>query len=688
MTSSFAGRTLLAAFVLSACTSGSAVSQSGCASDAGCQQHPRQCDTASDCCPGQICNATGHYCVDKYDSCTQDGDCRITGQVCEEIGVFAKGLGCTWNKPDTGGNCPSGTSPFNGYCVGAAPCNGGCAVGNVCVTATNKCSPAPAPAQSSCARSCPAGQMLVLQDPTNIFDNCTGSTEACLCTSLPPLQARDVARHSSMTANGQNLYVSAYDGEHGDLVMHTFDRSDLSKPVKSEWLDGVPVSGQVGGDPKGPRGGIITNGPNVGQYTSIASSAAGDVYISYYDVDNGDLKFIARYGGVWTAPMTVDGSTPVGPAPSNGDLGLYSSIALDNTGAPAIAYFRRASYDAGSASETGLVTGLVYAVAKKAQPRSAADWQVVGDVDSANRPRVPCNNSCASGQVCVIDSAQPTGDRCGIQSTACTPACTGRQVCTTYSDNPTATCRVSEADIGLSDLPFGTGLTPSLAFMDGHPVIAYYQNLASQDAQGNVTFHRALKAAMGSGTGTTPTFATPITIDGDSPTLGSPDTGRWPSLAIAPATTAGGRIAIGFADLTHRQLLLYQSNTLDSHAAHVASGAAGDIHVIDSGKPAAGAPFHPQSFPGVQVAVQFTPSGQIALAYQDAQPVDLIFARYDPNAKAVASGPTTMRGAGPSGFWPRLQIVSGTAYVSSATIKAQSANLANNKLYIDTAAAP
>ena len=79
-----------------------------------------------------------------------------------------------------------------------------------------------------------------------------------------------------MAANGQNLFVSAYDGEHGDLVVHTFDKADLTKPQKTQWLDGVPATGHIGGDVNGPRGGITDPGPNVGQYTSIAASPTGN----------------------------------------------------------------------------------------------------------------------------------------------------------------------------------------------------------------------------------------------------------------------------------------------------------------------------------------------------------------------------------------------------------------------------
>lgn len=711
MVSTLVRRGLVAALFLSAsiagCKCGSKVNPTSCADDSECQAQnggntryfcdktkappecalqPKVCDTAADCCPAQVCNAQGHYCYDKYTPCTVDGSCPASGQVCQTIGVFVKDKGCTFNKCGTGNSCGAGTTCFNKYCVGEPPCNGGCTGGKVCITATNLCSPPPADA--SCHQTCGSGQVLVLADPDNIFDLCNPSTEACTCAALPPLQTPDVVRYSSLVVSGNTVYVSAYDGKYGDLVLHTYDKGTLDKPQKSQWIDGVPLTGHVGGDTNGPRGGITDPGPNVGQYTSLAASPSGDLYIAYYDVDNGDLKFAARYGGPlapWTV-MTVDGSTPVGSAPTNGDVGMYASIALTSGGVPAIAYFRRGSYDAAAGAETGDSTALIYAIATKAQPLVRGDWQIVGDVETLKRPPPPCNNACTTGQVCIDDANAAGGQRCAVAATSpclhsdgTPPGCTGNTVCVKDTDAAaTPVCRTTEAAAVLAELPPGTGLMPSLAFMDDHPVIAWYDSV-----------NKALKAVQGSGTGATPSFGPVVVIDGDADTVpvsSRRDTGRFPSLAVSRADAAGGRIAIAWGDRTNQQLLIYQSSTLTSRAAHAGAGQAGVIHTVDNGLPAAGAPWHPQSFPGAQTSIAFTQSGTIALAYQDATPVNLVLSIYDPAAQKATSR-TVVRNTGSSGFYPHIALDNGLAYISSATIKAATAQVSNNQLFVDATAA-
>ena len=78
----------------------------------------------------------------------------------------------------------------------------------------------------------------------------------------------------------------------------------------------------------------LIDGPgNVGRYSSIASGASGPM-VSYYDADNGDLKFATctafcdRAGATWTT-TTVDRA---------GDVGLHTSLG-SVAGNPAIAYY-------------------------------------------------------------------------------------------------------------------------------------------------------------------------------------------------------------------------------------------------------------------------------------------------------------------------------------------------------------
>ncbi|MBI5543335.1 MAG: hypothetical protein HY901_05565 [Deltaproteobacteria bacterium] len=499
-----------------------------------CVRSIRKCANESECCPGQICTADGR-CVDKFDECTTASDCGETpDHICEEWmdPVLGASQRCTFARCDPSGGCPEGQACFASFCVIRPPCGGSCPAGTACVPQAaggGRCHPF----GQRCDLQPKEGHLVVFTQPDNVFDVCKLSDEACEYAALPPLTSSDLGRYPSVAISKDRAEVAMYDGTFGDLVVSDYDLSGVK--LKSVWVDGVPASGTVLGGPEGPRGGIVDPGEDVGKHTSIVAREDGTLFVSYYDQSHGDLRFATRSsGGAWSS-YAIDGAAA--------DLGLYSSLALDSEGKPAVAYFQRAGSEDPSVScpfdpgaSKALITGVKLARARVAAPASASDW-VVEMVDCAARPPPPCLGCSAAGKVCVVDVAAPSGTVCQDSSSDCAPSCPTGQVCARGN-----LCVQQGSSIELAGIPPGKGLFPSLAFKGTAPVLAYYDRtrgnlMAAQQTGG--TWERML-------------------LDGEDDTGDTGHVGSFPSLAVDSA----GTLLIAYHDLTRRGLRYYSGATL------------------------------------------------------------------------------------------------------------------------------
>jgi MYXO-CTERM domain-containing protein len=205
---------------------------------------------------------------------------------------------------------------------------------------------------SDCAQKCPAGQV--------------GTCDASgMCKCLDDIPLGFIGAWSDVAvSSGGDAWISAYNSGHGDLMVARHMGTGRVADTAWEFADGVPP-GPVVNAASTVRGGIREPGDDVGLYTSIAVTQAGDPVVAHYDRTNQSLRLSARRGGVWTS-STVDAGAPDGD-----DVGRYASLTLDAMGRPGIAYLAIVKDGRGSRSEVR------FAQAKTATPAAASDWTQV-----------------------------------------------------------------------------------------------------------------------------------------------------------------------------------------------------------------------------------------------------------------------------------------------------------------------
>lgn len=611
-----------------------------------CVFQDRACTTEADCCPGQTCPADRKKCFDKYLSCTTDKDCGDKGdRFCEVYtDTYGSSSRCRFRPCGALGECPEGQACFQGECMADLPCGGSCEAGKACVPSIDRCqdyaSPSdPKRAQAACPVSCMPGFIGTFQDPRNLWDSCNLAAVKCVCAELPGLVSGDLARFSAIAAQpGQALFVSAYDGQYGDLVVVKYGLD--GKKQATEYVDGVP-SGNPKYGPSGARGGVEEPGPDVGRYTDVAV-ANGRVYVSYYDVTNGDLKVAVRGADATWTKHRVDGTAA--------NLGLYTSIAIDSDGFPGVSYFQLGGEAAFNVNDcpaprpsapVKLITALKFARATTQTPTSDADW-VVKTVACLDRPAPVCDGCTSGGTTVCADPGSPATPGCFAPATGCPAACDpSNEVCVNVAG--TNKCAKKFTPPELVEIPVGVGLFSSLTFDGKDAIIAYMKRNAPAMAGGAPDGD-----LYGVRVNAQNTPGAPVLLDGNG------DTGFFPDVKLEPATKS---IAIGYHDFTSKAFRFYFSPQLQAGVT---------TEVIDTGVDMT-APGN-QSWVGTDSAIVFGPNaGQVWAVYQDATKGDLKLARRTTTWQ-VQQSPAA---EGAVGFFADGVFTDGKVYASHARLKAR-----------------
>ncbi|MDX2090117.1 MAG: hypothetical protein SFX73_19825 [Kofleriaceae bacterium] len=397
----------------------------------------------------------------------------------------------------------------------------------------------------------------------------------CLAGDIPN---GGLGRFNSIAADDTRVVVATYDTGLGDLVV-----GDANDPAAISYVvvDGVPDVTPTH-EPSSYRGGIGEAGPNVGAWTSIKLSE-GLAKVSYQDREARALKYAYETKrGQWKS-MVVD--------PGSGeDVGQHTSLAIDGSGRPVIAYIA-VGIDDGTGHR---ITELRLARGNVKNPEKDTDWTQLVIAKAAGT----CAGLCGSGEACIAGAAATDPETCTALGSGCT-GCGDDEVCISGA------CTAEIAAPTTLTLASGTGLFVSLVTLtDGRLAAAYYDR--SRHA-----LVISVETAADSNTFTETVL--------DQPAHG--DRGMWASAVVDGANT----VHIAYQDAVGDQLMYTTWN-----------GAAGTPEVVDDGQ-------RPNDRPhnvGAAASIYLS-NGSPTIAYHDGLTADVYIATKSGSwtTSAFASGP-------------------------------------------------
>ncbi len=343
-------------------------------------------------------------------------------------------------------------------------------------------------------------------------NNPTGTDD----TQKPPVEVKkpktefapndEVGRYQSVAVTGNKLYISAYNSTFGDLAF-----TEMATPSnQSSWqpVDGLPTGDPDTMDPSAYRSGYADAADDVGRFTSMQLDQSGNPVVAYQDVTNNAVKLAFRKENKWSTLAITSESEGRG-------VGAFTQLVLDGSDVPTVAYMV-----AGNKKADGKVfSQLVVATGSSASPQGPSDFtkKIVEEV------QVSCAGLCGTGEACVYaDPAVKDRQKtlCKKTESTCTPSCKSGLACVA------AKC-VDALGTPAADLPQGTGLFARLVQSQDSRFVVFYNRAAG-----------ALKMATGADWKVT-------TLDGGD---GKVDTGRHVGATLA----SDGTLHVAYSDADGR----------------------------------------------------------------------------------------------------------------------------------------